>query len=72
MQPEATTRRDPNSAERVGLWADVAATRGHQMVADGFVSEPERLAAEEEYRTWVESDAESMTLHLDAVQGVIE
>jgi len=48
-----------------------AATRGRQVVADGFLSEPEREQAEREYRAWVDSDAESMTLHLEAGQGVV-
>ena len=70
-QPELTRRGEPDFQERACIWADVAATRGHQMVADGFVSESGRMTAEEEYRAWVEREAESMTLHLDAVEGVV-
>lgn len=70
-QPETTTRTDPDFGTRAGIWADAAATRGHRMVADGFVSEADRQRAETEYRGWVEAEAESMTLHLDAVQGVM-
>lgn len=70
-QFEATTRGDADFATRAGIWAEVAAIRGPQMVADGFVSEPERNAAEVDYRAWVDTDAHSMTLHLHAVQGVV-
>lgn len=70
-QPETTTRADGDFAARAGIWADAAATRGHQMVADGFLSEADRQRAESEYRAWVAADAQSMTLHLDAVQGTI-
>jgi ubiquinone/menaquinone biosynthesis C-methylase UbiE len=69
--PEIATRGDADFATRAGIWADVAATRGHQMVADGIVSEDDRRRAEADYRAWVDTDATSMTLHLDAVQGVI-
>jgi SAM-dependent methyltransferase len=71
MQHECTRRGSSEFVKRASLWADVAATRGHQMVRDGFVSEAERDAAEHEYRAWVAVDAESMTLHLSAVHGVI-
>lgn len=71
LQCEVNKRGADGFEKRAGIWADVAATRGHQMVKDGFVSEPERDAAEREYRNWVAVAAESMTLHLAAVQGVI-
>ena len=70
-QPETTTRADADFAQRAGIWADAAATRGHQLVADGFLSEAERQRAETEYRAWIAAEAQSMTLHLDAVQGRI-
>jgi SAM-dependent methyltransferase len=69
--PEIATRGDADFATRAGIWAEVAATRGHQMVADGVVSEDDRRRAEADYRAWVDTEAMSMTLHLDAVQGVI-
>lgn len=71
-QPELTIRGDNDFVTRAGIWSDVAATRGHQMVGDGFITEPERNAAEREYRAWVESDATSMALHLSAIHGVIQ
>lgn len=70
-QHEFSRRDDRDFVRRVGIWADVAATRGHQMVKDGFVSESDRDAAEREYRSWVAVAAQSMTLHLAAVQGAI-
>jgi len=69
LQHEFTRRGDSGFVQRASIWADVAATRGHQMVRDGFVSEAERYAAEHEYRTWVAAEAESMALHLVAVHG---
>jgi hypothetical protein len=70
-QHELTVRGSSDFVQRASIWADVAATRGHQMVRDGFVSEAERHAAEQEYRAWVVADAEAMALHLVAVHGVI-
>jgi ubiquinone/menaquinone biosynthesis C-methylase UbiE len=47
-----------------------AATRGHQTVADGAISEAERRAAETDYRAWLRDGAESHVLYLRAVEGV--
>jgi ubiquinone/menaquinone biosynthesis C-methylase UbiE len=68
-QPEVTQRTDPDFAIRLGLWAEVAATRGHQMVADGVITEPQRAAAETEYRAWLHDNAASQSLYLMAVEG---
>jgi ubiquinone/menaquinone biosynthesis C-methylase UbiE len=68
-QPETTHRTDADFVTRIGLWADVAASRGHQMVADGIISETQRAAAEAEYRTWMRDSAESQTLYLTSVEG---
>lgn len=68
-QHECARRADVDFVQRAGIWADVAASRGHQMVGDGIITETERVAAEHEYREWVESTAESQTLHLLAVEG---
>ena len=69
VQDEVSRRADPDFAVRVGIWAETAATRGHQMVADGAVSEAERARAEAEYREWVGREASSQTLYLRAVEG---
>lgn len=68
-QPEVTQRTDPDFAVRLGLWAEVAATRGHQMVADGVITEAQRAAAEVEYRAWLHDHAISQHLYLVAVEG---
>lgn len=69
-QTEVTRRSDPDFATRAGIWATVAATRGHQMVADGAIGEGERRAAEVEYRAWVGQAAQSHVQYLLAVEGV--
>jgi SAM-dependent methyltransferase len=68
-QHEVTHRPDPDFAARMGLWADVAASRGHQMVADGIISGAQRAAAEADYRTWIRDSAESQTLYLISVES---
>jgi ubiquinone/menaquinone biosynthesis C-methylase UbiE len=69
VQDEVARRGDPDFEERVGIWAEVAATRGRQMVADGAISEAERARAEADYREWVRTAARSQTLYLRAVEG---
>jgi ubiquinone/menaquinone biosynthesis C-methylase UbiE len=68
-QPECTTRSDPDFDVRTGLWADVAASRGHQMVQDGMITEQLRALAEVEHRAWVREAALSQDLYLLAVEG---
>ncbi|MCY9589768.1 methyltransferase domain-containing protein [Paenibacillus chitinolyticus] len=69
-QHEIVMREDGNFLQQAGIWADVAATRGVQMVADGYLSEQERAAAETEYRQWVQTEAVSQTMYMLAVEGV--
>jgi hypothetical protein len=69
-QHELSRRPDADFATRLGLWAEVAASRGRQMVADGAITEALRAAAEREYRRWVQEEAESQCLYLLAVEGV--
>jgi SAM-dependent methyltransferase len=69
-QHEVTQRHEADFATRVGIWADVAASRGRQMVQDGIISEAQRLAAEQEYRLWLRDAAVSQTLYLLAVEGI--
>lgn len=68
-QHETTRRGDRDFAVRAGIWADVAATRGHQMVADGAIDEPARARAEREYRDWVADVGATQTMYLLAVDG---
>ena len=70
-QHESATRGEPGFAARIGLWAEVIATRGFQMVTDGVIREDQRATAEAQYRDWALSEAESHTLHLLAVEGVL-
>jgi len=69
-QQEVVHRIDPDFETRAGIWAAVATSRGHQMVADGALSEGERRAAEADYRAWLRDGAESHVQYLLAVEGV--
>jgi SAM-dependent methyltransferase len=69
VQPEVARRADPDFLIRIRLWAEVAAGRGRQMVADGVISEAQRAAAEADYRAWIRDSAESQTLCLISVEG---
>jgi hypothetical protein len=53
----------------IGLWAQVAASGGHQMVVEGIVSEAQRAAAEADYRLWIRDSAESQARYLMSVEG---
>ena len=55
---------------KAGIWADVAASRGKQLVKDGYLDENDRLKAIDEYREWVNNQAESMTMKLKEVRGI--
>ena len=68
-QHESVKRTDDDFNSRISIWADVAASRGVQMVKDGFITESERSAAEKEYREWIEEVAISQTMYLLAVEG---
>jgi len=59
---EVTNRRDPDFQTRIGIWADTASSRGVQMARDGFISEQDYVSAENDYREWMLSDAESLTM----------
>jgi ubiquinone/menaquinone biosynthesis C-methylase UbiE len=69
-QHESTKRGDPDFESRIGIWAEVAASRGLQMVKDGYLTENERAQAETEYRAWIDAVAVSHTMYLLAVEGV--
>ncbi len=47
------------------------ATRGHQVVADGFLSETRRAAAEADFTEWASGTAQSQTMWLTAAEGVV-
>ncbi len=68
-QHEHADSLDGDSKSRLGIWSAVAATRGIQMVQDGYLTESQRAAAEVDYREWIDSTAVSQTLYLLAVEG---
>jgi hypothetical protein len=63
---ETTTRADADFAVKMGIWAKVAELRGPQLVADGYLTEAQRLAAVQDYTAWVATEADSMVMYLVA------
>jgi ubiquinone/menaquinone biosynthesis C-methylase UbiE len=70
-QPERARRGEPDFDVRIALWGQVIATRGHQVVADGFLSETRRAAAEADFTEWASGTAQSQTMWLTAAEGVV-
>ncbi|HEY4097293.1 MAG TPA: methyltransferase domain-containing protein [Baekduia sp.] len=69
-QPEVTHSADPDFAEAAALWEQVVATRGHQLVGDGALSERTRAAAERAFAEWAAGPApRRQAMHLVAVSG---
>ncbi|WP_161883500.1 methyltransferase domain-containing protein [Deinococcus alpinitundrae] len=68
-QHEVTRRGEDDFNRRIRLWGDVARTRGHQVVAAGFVSEGERQAAVERFQAWTAETAEEQHFYLLSVVG---
>ncbi len=68
-QSETVRRTDAGYATKMGIWATVAETRGHQLVADGYVTEEGRLAAVRDYTAWMATEGDSMEMYLLAVEG---
>jgi SAM-dependent methyltransferase len=68
-QSETVRRTDADYAAKMGIWAKVAETRGHQLVADGYVTEAQRLAAVRDYTAWMATEGDSMEMYLLAVEG---
>ncbi len=52
-QPETTAYGDQDYQRRISLWPDVIASRGHQVVNDGWLTEADRALAEEDIRSWI-------------------
>lgn len=59
------TRKD--FKQKVGIWSKVAGSS--QMVEEGYLEDTLRLQAIEEYNSWVEQKAVSMTMKLNEVRG---
>ena len=64
---EHYSRGEENFVFRASIWSKVAAIK--QIADEGFITEPERLQAIEEYDRWVANDAQSMTLKLNETRG---
>ncbi|KAA2240706.1 class I SAM-dependent methyltransferase [Chitinophaga agrisoli] len=64
---EKAVKGEPGFREDLDIWAKVAETRGQQLVKDGYITEDLRLKAIAEYRSWIDTGAETMTLYLLAL-----
>jgi SAM-dependent methyltransferase len=69
-QPEIARRGEEDFDVRIALWGQVIATRGHQVVADGFLTEARRAAAEADFTEWAAGAAQSQTMWLTAAEGL--
>ncbi len=70
-QHEVTGPGDADFAEQILLWAQVAESRGVQMVADGYLTEGERAVAEKGFRSWAKDSAFRQQLYLLCVEGTV-
>jgi SAM-dependent methyltransferase len=68
-QREVTTVRDADYHRRIALWPGVIASRGYQVVADGWLSETDRAHAEEDIWRWIEESSPAQSLFLSSVTG---
>lgn len=68
-QHEHSDSLHANDRSRLAIWSSVAATRGQQMVKDGYLTELQRATAEQDFREWIDTSAVSQTLYLLAVEG---
>ncbi|MDR3713573.1 MAG: class I SAM-dependent methyltransferase [Puia sp.] len=68
---EAHRRGDPDFAEKAGIWSTVAETRGIQVLKSGYISEPGRLQAIEEYKGWIKGPAASMVHETEGPAGQV-
>ncbi len=70
LNANETYRRGENDFfDKVGIWSDVAKTRGKQMVENGYVSEEFRLQTIEDYDVWLKNEARSMIMKLNDVRA---
>ena len=54
---------------KIGIWTKVAGSL--QMVEEGYLDNTLRLKAIDEYNSWIETEAISMTMKLNEVRGRI-
>ena len=66
---ERTRRGESDFERRIALWGRVIETRGHQIVADGTLSETERAEAEDDFNEWASTAALTQALHLVTVSA---
>jgi hypothetical protein len=59
----------PGFGSHISLWTKVAGIRGKQLVADGYITETERINAIDDYNAWCTSEARSMKLCLHATHA---
>ncbi|WP_293911880.1 methyltransferase domain-containing protein [Deinococcus sp.] len=69
-QLETARRGAPDFGRRIAVWGTVIASRGHQVVAAGHLSEAERALAEQEFSVWAQERAESQVLALRSASGM--
>ena len=68
-QREVTTAADADYQRRIALWPGVIATRGHQVVADGWLTEADRALAEKDIWRWIAESSPAQSLFLRTVTG---
>ncbi|RPD41707.1 class I SAM-dependent methyltransferase [Chitinophaga barathri] len=66
---ELTQRSDAHFVSKARIWAEVAETRGHQLVKDNYITEAERQAAIIAYDAWLANEGRGMQLYLLAVEA---
>jgi ubiquinone/menaquinone biosynthesis C-methylase UbiE len=66
---EVSKKTDPDFLQKASIWSKVAASRGVQMVADGYITDEARLQAIEEYDVWIANEAMYMVMKLSSVHG---
>ncbi|RAJ05373.1 methyltransferase family protein [Chitinophaga skermanii] len=69
--PESTKREDPDFQTHISIWTKVAETRGQQLVADGYISEQERLQAIKDYNEYCINEAQTMRMYLMATHASV-
>lgn len=69
VQHEMTKRSDNDFQTQITILAEVASSKGIQMVNDGTITESQRARAEDDFRKWIDERAKSQVMYLLAVEG---
>lgn len=69
-QHEVVDRTDTNFRSQLGIWENVIASRGVQMVKGGVIQEADRAIAEQDCRKWIDEKSQFQSMYLLAVEGV--